>query len=87
MSIETLGEAYRAGWKVKARCAWGKRDGMKSIRECIARIDLDMPTLVWTRGDGFPLARLESHLKCPTYGSRKVRVVFDIPSKENRMKA
>jgi hypothetical protein len=60
---------------------------MKSIRECIARIDLDMQTLVWTRGEGFPLARLESRLKCPTCGSRRVRVVFDIPSNENRMKA
>jgi hypothetical protein len=85
MSIETLGDAFRAGWKVKARCAWGKHDGMKSIRECIARIDLDMPTLAWARGDGFPLARLESRLKCPTCGSRKVRVVFDIPSNEKRM--
>ena len=87
MSIETLGEAWRAGWKVKARCAWGKHDGMKSIRECVARIDHDMQTLLWTRGEGFPLGRLESRLKCPACGSRRVRVVFDIPRNENKMRA
>jgi hypothetical protein len=32
------------------RWAWGKRDGMKSIRARIARKQLDMEMLVWTRG-------------------------------------
>jgi hypothetical protein len=35
MALETLGEAYSYGWRVTARCAHGKRDGMKSIKECV----------------------------------------------------
>jgi hypothetical protein len=79
MAVETLGEAWRLGWKLTARCAFGNRDGMKSIRECIYRSPLDMQTLVWTRGPNFPLSRLESRLMCPECGSRRVSVLFDVP--------
>lgn len=78
--IETLGEAWRAGWMLTARCAFGKRDGLKSIRECQYRLKLDMPTLVMTRGPIFPLSNLESRLMCPQCGSRRVRVVYDVPN-------
>ena len=40
VTIETLSEALSYGWRVTARCAHGKRDGMKSIKErlsCRAR--------------------------------------------------
>jgi hypothetical protein len=40
-----------------ARCAWGKREGMKHIRECVYAAELDLQTLVWTRGRDFPLER------------------------------
>src|SRR5215217_4492071 len=79
MAVETLGEAWRLGWKLTARCAFGNRDGMKSIRECIYRAPLDMQTLVWIRGPNFPLSRLESRLMCPECGSRRVSVLFDVP--------
>src|SRR3954454_16624869 len=71
MSIETLGEAWRLGWRVTARCAFGNRDGMKSIGECTYRAELNMQTLVWSRGPNFPLSRLESGLMCPECGSRR----------------
>lgn len=87
MSIETLGEAYRAGWSIKVRCAWGKGHSMKKVCECVSLGNLDMKTLVWTRGADFPLARLESRLKCPRCGSRRVAVMFDIPQNENKMSA
>ena len=79
MSIETLGEAWRLGWRLTARCAFGNRDGMKSIRECSYRAELNMQTLVWTRGPNFPLSRLESRLMCPECGSRRVSLLFDVP--------
>jgi hypothetical protein len=41
---------------------------MKSIRECTARLKADLPTLVWTRGRDFPIARLEGRMKCPRCG-------------------
>jgi len=80
MGVETLGEAFSAGWRVKARCAWGPRDGMKRVRECVYGGELDLQTLVWTRGRDFPLDMLASRLRCPRCGSRKVRVMFDPPT-------
>jgi hypothetical protein len=35
MAIETLGEALNLGWRLHVRCDYGKRDAMKSIRECV----------------------------------------------------
>ncbi|HEY5305687.1 MAG TPA: hypothetical protein VIJ52_03335 [Pseudolabrys sp.] len=79
MTVETIGDAYSASWRVRIRCNWGKRDGMKSIRPCVEGADLDLQTLVWTRGRDFPLARLESRMKCPKCGSRRVVILFDVP--------
>jgi hypothetical protein len=80
MSVESIGEAHRLGWRLRVRCAWGKQTGMKRHRECVAGAELDMETLVWTRGADFPLARLESRLKCPRCGSRRVALLFEVPS-------
>jgi hypothetical protein len=77
--IETIGEALGAGRRVHIRCAWGKRDAMKSIRECVRGAELDLESLVWTRGASFPIADLASRMKCPKCGSRRVRITFDVP--------
>ena len=87
MSVETLGEAFSSGWELTARCAWGKRDAMKSRRACVMRYNLDLETLVWTRGRAFPLSSLETRLRCPACGSRKVRVIFHVPRMPNRQAA
>lgn len=42
MGIETIGEAFNAGWRVRVRCAWGPRDGMKRVRECVYGGELDL---------------------------------------------
>jgi hypothetical protein len=78
-AAETLGEAWRLGWRVTARCARGKREAMKSRRECTYKYELDLPTLVWTRGPNFPISRLESRLMCPRCGSRHVVLMFSAP--------
>jgi hypothetical protein len=65
MSVETLGEASSAGWRIEVRYAWAPRDGMKRVRECVFGGELDLQTLIWTRGRDFPLTMLESRLKCP----------------------
>ena len=80
MPVETLGQAFSYGWRVTARCAAGKQDGMSRHRECVYRAELDMETLVWTRGKGFPLSRLESRLRCPICGSREVVLLFSLPT-------
>jgi hypothetical protein len=48
--------------------------------ECVYRKQLDLETLVATRGPNFPLSRLESRLMCPSCGNRQVTVVFEPPS-------
>jgi hypothetical protein len=84
MAVETIGEAYDLAWRVMVRCAWGPRDGMKRVRECVYGGELDMATLVWTRGRDFPIGMLESRLRCPRCRSRRVRVAFNIPANPAR---
>jgi hypothetical protein len=72
---------------VPAMCArFPPRDGMKRVRECVYRAELDLQTLIWTRGD-FPLTMLESRLKCPRCGSRRVRVAFTVPPSSQPLRA
>jgi len=60
---------------------------MKRVRECVYEAELQLQTLVWTRGRDFPLARLESRLKCPRCGSRRVRLAFSVPPTTQQMRA
>jgi hypothetical protein len=69
--IQTLGQARDSGMKITARCAWGRREGRKSIRQCTASIRLDLESLIWMRGAAFPISMLEGRLKCPRCGSRR----------------
>lgn len=85
--VETLGQAHALRWRITARCAWGKRDGMKSIRECVYRYDFDLQTLIWTRGSDFPISMLAERLKCPRCGSRRVALLFDIPKEPDAKRA
>lgn len=77
--ISTLGEALDGGWRLTVYCRWGKRDGMKSVRECKASVEVDLATLVWTRGRAFPVSDLGSRMKCPRCGSRRVVIAFAPP--------
>lgn len=78
--VETLGEAWSLGWRIHVRCAAGKHDKSKFARECVYRGELDVETLLCTRGRAFPLALLASRLKCPRCGSVHIAVVFDPPA-------
>jgi hypothetical protein len=82
--MATLGEALDLGWRLRIYCRSGNREGMKSIRACTAFIDADLPTLVWTRGRDFPIARLDTRMKCARCGSRRVMVAFEPPSNASR---
>jgi hypothetical protein len=77
MEVETLGAARSLGWKVHMRCANGYRQETRSMRRRVYRKQLDLETLVCTRGPNFPLSRLESRLMCPACGNRRVTVVFE----------
>jgi hypothetical protein len=82
MGVETIGEAYSLGWRVNVRCVYSREDGAhsKSSRECTYRGELDMETLVCTRGRAFPLSRLGSRLRCPRCGSANIAVMFQPPT-------
>ena len=85
--VETVGKARALGWRLTARCAWGRRDGMKRVRECTYRHELDLDTLIWTRGAQFPLSDLPTRLKCPRCGSRRVALLFNIPGEPSAQRA
>ena len=55
------------------------------MRRCVYRKQLDLETLVCTRGPNFPLGRLEGRLMCPACGNRRVTVVFEPPSNTAQM--
>lgn len=38
LMVETIGEAFNLGWRLKARCASGKREGLKFH----SRVHLDL---------------------------------------------
>jgi hypothetical protein len=68
MEVKTLGAARSLGWKVHMRCAHGYWEGTRSMRRCVYRKQLDLETLVATRGPNFPLSRLESRLMWKSKG-------------------
>jgi hypothetical protein len=84
VGIETLGEAWNLSWRIHLRCLHDGREGLKHKRECGYRAELDLTTLVTTRGRDFPLARLSQRLRCPRCGCRDVAVMF---SPNNQMNA
>ncbi len=84
--IETIGEAHDLGWKLRVYCRGSRREGLKSIRGCIAQVDVDLETLVWTRGRGFPVSRLDSRMKCIRCGSRHVSIALEPPPSAFRQK-
>jgi hypothetical protein len=54
---------------------------------CDTNAELDMKTLVWTRGGMMPLERIASLLKCPQCGSREVKVYFEVPNQQQANRA
>lgn len=43
-----------------------------------------MLTLVWTRGENFPLDMLKERLRCPSCGRLdKIKVYFEVPNQPN----
>lgn len=78
-SIKTLGQAYSAGWTIQMRCIRGRHRGIVKIDECGWRSDLDMKTLVCTRGRAFPLSSLPSRLVCPNCGDRGAELIYHVP--------
>jgi len=85
MSIETLGEAYRLSWRVRARCIRGTIESPVRVQKCDYMAELDMQTLVWAKGLRFPLGRLGSRLMCPQCGSRDINVIFEPPATSVRV--
>ena len=78
MTAATLGEALALGMQVKAWCRRGRAHDTrrKSSRECTNQAELDLETLVCTRGRDFPVERLARCLKCPRCGSRYISIRF-----------
>lgn len=83
MSVETLGDAWTHGVRMYFRCAAPERDGLKSVRACGWKYELEVMTLMCTRGRDFPVSMLSSRMRCPMCGSRSVYVALSFPGQPN----
>jgi hypothetical protein len=70
---------------VRPRCYWlgPNKSGKRMVPWCDTNVELDMVTLVWTRGENFPLKLLPERLRCPKCGLMKVKVWFEVPNQPN----
>jgi len=84
MAVETLGQAWELGWRLRLRCLRGGHIGIVRIEKCDYHRELDLETLLATRGHGFPLSMLASRLKCPRCRGTRVSVIFEPPSLAKR---
>jgi hypothetical protein len=80
VGIETIGEAWNLSWQIHIRCLDDGRECLKQKRRCDFRTELDLKTLVCTRGRDFPLARVAERLRCPRCGCRDISVMFSPPN-------
>lgn len=87
MAIETLQDALSAGWRVHAHCIDGQVDYTRSSAKCRYRAELDLETLVWTRGRNMALAGLNDRMMCPRCGNRRVNLIFEPPTIAGRVPA
>ena len=83
MAIETLLDLYHARGRVHFRCAYGRREGLKSIRECTFRYEPDLMTMMITRGRRCEIVDLKRKMRCPMCGSLRVTVGVTLPRQPN----
>lgn len=82
MEIETLGDVWAHGGQLYARCLAPNREGLKSVRRCGLREEIDLRAMLWTRGRDCPVSMLSGRfMKCPSCGCRDVAVSVVLPSK------
>jgi len=74
MEIETLLDVWQAGGRMHVRCLFDGREGLKKKRECNWRDELDVRTLMWTRGRRQTIAVLGGMMRCPQCGCRRVAI-------------
>jgi hypothetical protein len=67
MAVNTLGEAWKLGWRVRVWCFWRGEPYKPGHRHrpilCGTTAELDVKTLIWTRGEHMPLNALQERLK------------------------
>ena len=80
--VRTLKEAWLHGWKVRVKCDTidHRKEAHRNLSlSCHSSHELDMKTLVFTRG-ALPVSQLKERLKCPSCGSREILVFFEVPN-------
>lgn len=86
MSVRTLGDVWRYGWKATAVCQFmefGRRSERRNIA-CRTVYELDVKTLIWTRGERFPREKLDTRLRCPRCGQMSVQVMWTVPNQPKK---
>ena len=63
MDIENLQDVWEAGGRLYARCEKPRSEGLKLVRPCSNQYELDVRTMLWTRGRDFPVSMLSSRMR------------------------
>jgi len=79
MPVENLKDALSAAWRVRARCIDGRIDNGRSVGKCRYQAELNVETLVWTRGRNMLLTDLSARMMCPRCGNRRVSLILEPP--------
>ena len=68
MAVTTLGQAFKMVWRLKVQCRWfGPQKRSERVRPwCDTSAVLDIKTLLWTRGEDFPLELFAEPTEMPT---------------------
>jgi hypothetical protein len=83
MAIETLFDLYQARGRLHVHCAWGRREGMESVRDCGFRYEPDLMSLMITWGRRGELADLKRKMRCPMCGSWRITVSWTLPGRSD----
>jgi hypothetical protein len=75
--VETVGEAWQHGWRAQTRCL---HKAVRTEARCSFRLELDMDTLLVSKGPSFRLDQLSGRLICPRCRHRRTAVTFLPPA-------
>jgi hypothetical protein len=80
--VRALKEVWQLGWRLRVKC--NTVDGSKEAHRnkslgCHSVHELDLKTLVWTRGN-IPIPELQKRLRCPACGNREVLIYWEVPN-------
>lgn len=84
--MSTLGDAWTHGWEISVFCEGGIEPGPRKHKHCDFKYDIDMLTMLITRGRAFPLCDLPNKMRCPRCGLLGLKMFYYVPGGRDEKK-